>query len=125
MAVAPGGQDVDDQPLALGQHWDLKLLLPLHGWIIISAFTQCPSLRAQGGKGAPGCCGGVDWDCRWTTALPLEELIEDVAFEAHVGDAPTLALVELCEGVPGLHEGVVLLAVQLGHRGALPPAAAH
>ena len=42
VAVAPGGQDVDDKPLALRQHWDLKIIFPLHGWIIIRAFTQGP-----------------------------------------------------------------------------------
>lgn len=55
MTVAPGGQDVDDQSLALRQHRDLKIIIPLHGWIIIWALTQ-RTRSTQGGKRAPGCC---------------------------------------------------------------------
>lgn len=124
VAVAPGGQDVDDEPLALRQHRDLKIVLPLHGWIIIRAFAKCP-LSSQRGKWAPGCCHWVYWECGWTTTLTLEELVKDVTFKGHVGDASTLALVEFSERVPGLHEGLILLAVQLGQRGALPPAGPH
>lgn len=40
VAVAPGGQYVDNQPLAMRQHRDLKIVFPLHGWIIIRAFAQ-------------------------------------------------------------------------------------
>lgn len=54
--------------------------------------------------------------------MALEELVKRVPLEGHVGDASTLALVELRERVPGLHEGVVPLRV--GQR-ALSPAGAH
>ena len=124
VAIAPGGQDVDDQPLTLWQNWDFKLVLPLHGWIIVRDFAQSP-LSSQGGKGAPRCHGGVGRDCGGKKALLLDEVIEDVTFKGHVGDASTLALVELNEGVPGLPEGVLLLAVQLGPRRTLPPVGDH
>lgn len=51
--------------------------------------------------------------------MTLEELVKDVPIERHVGNAPALALVELAERVPGLPEGLILLAVQLGQGGAL------
>lgn len=51
--------------------------------------------------------------------MTLEELIKDVPIKRHVGNAPALALVELAERVPGLPEGLILLAVQLGHGRAL------
>lgn len=51
--------------------------------------------------------------------MTLEELVKDVPIERHVGNAPALALVELAERVPGLPEGLILLAVQLGHGRAL------
>lgn len=47
--------------------------------------------------------------------MTLKELIKDVPVERHVGNASTLALVELTERVPGLPKSLVLLAVQLGH----------
>lgn len=51
--------------------------------------------------------------------MTLKELIKDVPIKGHVGNASTLALVELTERVPGLPEGLILLAVQLGHGRAL------
>lgn len=47
--------------------------------------------------------------------MTLKELIKDVPIQRHVGNASTLALVELTERVPGLPKSLVLLAVQLGH----------
>lgn len=84
------------------------------------------------GRGGEGTAGGACWvegDCGDSggSGGTLEELVKDVALEAHVGDATTLALVELGEGVPGLHEGVVmvLLAAEMGPGGTLlPPVAA-
>lgn len=42
VAVPPGGQDVDNQSLSLWKHWDLKIIIPLHGRIILGTFTLGP-----------------------------------------------------------------------------------
>lgn len=55
VAVTPGGQDVDNQSLSLRKHWDLKIIIPLHGRIIVRTFALRPRSR-QRGMGAPGCC---------------------------------------------------------------------
>lgn len=63
--------------------------------------------------------------CGGTTSLALKKLIKNVPFKFHVGDATTLALVELYERVPRLPECVILLAERLTPRAALPPVGAH
>lgn len=114
VAVTPGGQDIDNQSPALRKHWDLKIIIAFHGGIIIGSFALDP-LSSQRGTGAPGCCQCVSWDRGRTSDMTLKELIKDVPIERHVGNASTLALVELTERVPGLPKSLILLAVQLGH----------
>ena len=124
--VPPGGQDVDNQPSAPGQHRDLKVLLPLRRSLFLPVLTQRGGPR--GGRGGEGVRrdGGLRRGPR--PALPPEELVEDVPLQTHVGDASALAAVEAQQGVPGLPQRVVLLAARLGGvllaarlGGALPP----
>lgn len=123
VAVAPGGQDVEDQSLALRQHGDLKVVLRLGGRVVvvIGSVAQSPC-SVDGMEGAPGCGRRAERGDRGAADLALQELIKDVSLETHVGDAAALTLVEFGERVPGLHEGLVLAAVQLGQRGTEPPA---
>lgn len=103
--VPPRRLDVDDQVLSVRQDGDFKVapvicvagaaVLPFHGLrLLLLPEGQLLAVPAA--------------------LLLLQELVQDVPLERHVGDAPPVGAVEGTEGVPRLVQCVLLLAVPPG-----------
>lgn len=103
--VPPSRLDVDDQVLSIRQDGDFKValivyvdgaaVLPFHGlWLLLLPDGQLLAVPAA--------------------LLLLQELVQDVPLERHVGDAPPMGAVKGSEGVPRLVQCVLLLAVPPG-----------
>lgn len=103
--VAPRRLDVDDQALPIRQDGDFKVapvvgvdgaaVLPFHGLRLL----LLPEGRPLAVPAA---------------LLLLQELVQDVPLERHVGDAPPMGAVKGTEGVPRLVQCVLLLALPPG-----------
>lgn len=105
--VPPGGLDVHDQVLSVGQDGDFKVAPIVRvGGAVVLPWDRLRLLFLQ------------EWRLVAAPAalLLLQEVVQDVALELRGGDASPVGAVEGAEGVPGLMQRELLLTAAAGWR---------